>query len=99
MNGGTDPTALLHYLKASGGSHLVSHELVRGVTTARYTSTIDLLKAAESQPSSDPQRCARPSPLSVEYFDFGATPSIAVPPASEVFDATGQTLQSITPGG
>jgi hypothetical protein len=141
MNGGTDPTALLRYLKASGGSHLVSHELVRGVPTARYTGTIDLLKAAESQPSSDPaklraafaqliaQSGSRNLPvsvwidsrglvrkmsltmsvgvgaqrsdvaLSVEYFDFGATPSIAVPPASEVFDATGQTLQSITPGG
>ncbi|HEX3517776.1 MAG TPA: hypothetical protein VHT29_01930 [Solirubrobacteraceae bacterium] len=141
MSGGTDPTALLRYLKASGGSRLVSHELVRGVPTAHYTGTIDLLKAAESQPSSDPaklraafskliaQSGLRNLPvsvwidshglvrkmsltmsaglgaqrsdvaLSIEYFDFGATPSIVAPPASEVFDATGQTLQSITPGG
>lgn len=34
-----------------------------------------------------------------EYHDFGPTPSIAAPPSSEVFDMTGQALQSLPSGG
>ncbi|HEY4896815.1 MAG TPA: hypothetical protein VII01_12065 [Solirubrobacteraceae bacterium] len=141
-NGGADPAAYLRFLKASGGSsHLVSHETLRGVSTAHYSGTIDLLKALEAQPSSDraklraafskieAQTGLRELPvgvwidshglvrkvsltmsvgagaqhgdvaISVEYFDFGPTPSISAPPASEVFDATGHSLQSLSPGG
>lgn len=36
--------------------------------------------------------------MQVEYFDFGATPSISAPPASEVLDATKQALQAIPSG-
>lgn len=37
--------------------------------------------------------------IAVEYFDFGPTPSITAPPASEVFDATGQSLQGLSATG
>jgi hypothetical protein len=37
--------------------------------------------------------------LTLEYFNFGAPPTITAPPPSEVFDITAQTLEGLTSGG
>jgi len=53
-SGGTNPAQYLQYLRdAGGGSTVVGHALVRGVPTTQYAGSLDLLKAAESQPGAD----------------------------------------------
>jgi hypothetical protein len=37
--------------------------------------------------------------MTLELFDYGPTPSVQPPPASEVFDATGTTLAGLSRAG
>lgn len=135
MSGGANPAGYLDFLKSAGGTAtVVGHDIVRGVSTTHYATTIDLLKAAESQPGANQAQVraalqkilaemgTSTMPIDVwidrhdfvrrikmamglgsggqsaqmsfraEYFNFGATPSVAVPSAGEVFDMTQQSL-------
>jgi hypothetical protein len=137
-NGTSNPAQYLQYLTSRGANlSTAGHETVRGVSTTRYTGTINLLEAAEHQPGANAAQVRktfgqvlsnpadRIAPLSVwidghdlvrkmtmdikvepeghpsetnlvvEYFEFGSTPSVTVPPASEVLDATSDALQHL----
>jgi hypothetical protein len=54
MSGGANPADYLTYLKGAGSAvSVVGRETVRGVSTTHYATTVDLVKAAESQPGAN----------------------------------------------
>jgi hypothetical protein len=54
MSGGVNPADYLNYLRGAGSAvSVVGHDTVRGVRTTHYATTVDLVKAAESQPGAN----------------------------------------------
>jgi hypothetical protein len=141
-DGTTDPSQYLQYLRSAGATLAKDgQEQLRGVPTTRYRASLDLLRAAESQPGANralvrtamkklveeigqPQiplevwvdahhlvrKLSMSFPLSrapghpsvslaCEFHDFGPTPAVSPPNASDVFDITGQAVSSLPGAG
>ena len=140
--GQSDPSQVLDYLRAGGGSvKNLGPAVIRGTRTTRYGGTIDIAKAAgrlggagSSQLKSSIEKLISEggSPqipveawvdghnllrrmtmtlaeapaghhfkvsITLELFNFGATPTVNIPSDSEVFDATKSSLAGLSAAG
>ncbi len=140
-SGGADPAEYLRELRSAGANvKVVGHEQVRGEETTRYSATVNLQKALESQGANSKAAAEALKKLSatlgstslpveawidgkgllrkvriklsesvsgqtigadvsLEYFNFGAQPSVTAPSGSEVFEATGAAAEGLTSSG
>ncbi|HTY97936.1 MAG TPA: hypothetical protein VMB91_12900 [Solirubrobacteraceae bacterium] len=134
LNGESNPTQILQYLKASGASVAeVGTQRIRGVPTTHYSGTINIEKAAAALGgaadgaaqkavstlgvsdlpvdvwvdshdlvrrlqvtlSTPPSAGHLQVQINLELFDFGATPPVSVPAASETFEASSTGLSGL----